>query len=138
MQRIAKLALWIAGGVVVVLVAGWMWGASGKAELSARSTRAESRADVFEARADILQARVDLYNVNFGEASRNLEASKAALGRVIARLTAEGVEEPAARAREAMNHIGEAQQLAGKLDQAANTSAAAAVEALNTLPLAAP
>lgn len=138
MQRIGKLALWVVGGVLVVFAAGWMWGMSGKSELSARASRAESRADVLQARSYILQARVDLYNVNFGDASRNLEASKPALDRLTARLKADGAEDLAGRAGEALNHVGQAQQLAGKLDQAANTSAAAAIEALDKLPMTAP
>ena len=134
MKRIAKLALWIGGGVLVTLAAGWLWGVSGKSDLIAKLNHAESRADVLSARAGVLQARVDLYNVNFGDASRSLEAAKPPLERARARFRQSGADDLAGRTEEALNHIGQAQRLAGKLDPAANSSAAAAIEALDKLP----
>lgn len=134
MKRMAKLALWIGGGVLAALAAGWLWGSSGKSDLVATLDHAESRADVLSARVGVLQARVDLYNVNFGNASRSLEAAKPSLERARARFKQSGADDLTGWAEEALNHIGQAQQLAGKLDPAANTSAAAAIEALDKLP----
>jgi hypothetical protein len=117
--------------VLVALGAGWLLGSSGQSELNRALQAAELRSDLFEARSAILAARVDLYNVNFGNASRNLESAKGVLGRVTERLKNTGRDEDAKRLDPALAEIGEAQSLAGRFDQSANARAGNVAQAID-------
>ncbi len=135
MARWFKLILWCVGGALAAVAVGWFWGASGKAELKARAQSAELKADVLGARSHLLQARVDLYNVNFGDASRHMEAAKASLATVTAKWRETGSSDAADKTAAVIARVDEAQQLAGKLDTAANTRAGTAITLLDAVPL---
>src|SRR5688572_29161313 len=83
----AKLVFGIAGGLLVALLGGWIWGASGRSDAARALETAELRSDLLGARAAILDARVATYRVNFGEASQHLENARGLLSRADQRLT---------------------------------------------------
>ena len=126
-----KLVLAVFVGLLVAIGAGWLWGASGRWDMNREVQAAELRSDLFEARSSVLAARVDLYNVNFGDASRHLEDAKGPLGHATARLKSAGRTDDVTRLDAALARIDEAQQLAGRLDQGANSRAADAVKAID-------
>jgi hypothetical protein len=74
--------------VVILIVAalglGFAWGASGRVALQHGVEDAQQQLDLSDARGRILDARVSLYNVNFGDAQRQLEdknpLTRAAIG----------------------------------------------------------
>ncbi len=116
--------------LVVAFGAGFAFGGSGRfvAQNALDDTRA--RLDLAEARGHLLDARVSLYNVNFGDASRHFEESKAPLRRVRERYQHVGKNAAAGSISAAIEHVDEAQRLAGKLDQASNAKANDALEAV--------
>jgi hypothetical protein len=59
-----KLVLGIAVGLVIALLAGWFWGASGRSGMARALQTSELRSELLGARAAILDARVAVYNVN--------------------------------------------------------------------------
>jgi hypothetical protein len=85
------LAVLVAGGV------GWVWGASGRSDITRALQIAELRDELREGRAAVLAARLDIYSVNFGEASRHFEAARKALRAADTRLTDLGRDEDAKR-----------------------------------------
>ena len=74
-----KLALGVLVALVVALGIGYVWGASGKGALTSALDDMKQQVDVAEARGHLLDARVSLYNVNFGDASRQFEEASAPL-----------------------------------------------------------
>jgi hypothetical protein len=133
----AKLVLGLFIALVVVLFAGWFWGASGTADLSRRLEASELRNDLLTARGSVLDARLALYSVNFGEASRHLEEARGALRRAEAQLETLGRPDDVKQLKAAFARIDESQQLAGKLDQTANARAADAAKTIDEVPGAA-
>jgi hypothetical protein len=130
MAKIGKLVL--AGGVVVLVVLGlgYAWGASGRGTLQTALDDVRQRLDIAEARGHILDARVSLYNVNFGDASRRFEDAKEPLRRIRQRYVDAGNTDAVRSTSAALEHLDEAQRLAGKLDSAANSKAGEAMEAI--------
>ena len=124
----AKLVLGIAAGLVVALLAGWLWGASGRSEMARALQTSELRSELLGARAAALDARVAIYSVNFGEASRHLEDARGLLGRADERLKSLGRDDEVRRVQTALASIDEAQRMAGKLDQSANSRAGEAAK----------
>jgi hypothetical protein len=120
----AVIALIVAAGI------GYAMGGSGRFTLQSALDEARERLDVAEARGQLLEARVSLYNVNFGDASRHFEESKAPLRRLRDRFQRIGKNAAAGSIGAAMAHVEEGQRLAGKLDQAANSKANDALEAI--------
>ena len=118
-------------GILVAFGAGWFLGSSGQSELYLSAQAAELRSDLFEARSSVLAARVDLYNVNFGNASRNLESAKRIVSRASERLKTSGREEEAKRLDPALTQLDEAQALAGRFDQGANARAGNAAQTID-------
>jgi hypothetical protein len=118
-----KLVLGIAVGLVVALLAGWMWGASGRSEMARALQTAELRGELLGARAAVLDARVAIYSVNFGEASKHLEGARGLLRRADERLKTLGRDDEGKQVQTALASLDEAQRMAGKLDQSANTRA---------------
>ena len=116
--------------LVVCLGLGYGWGASGRFSVERSLDDTRQQLDLAEARGRILDARVSLYNVNFGDASRNLEEAKPALRRVRERYQDAGRSDAAGSIEAAIRHVEEAQRLAGKLDQASNAKAGEALEAI--------
>jgi hypothetical protein len=88
-----KLGFGIAAGLGVALLAGWIWGASGRSDMARALQGSELRGELFGARAAVLDARVAIYSVNFGEASGHLENARGLLARTIARLKSLGRDE---------------------------------------------
>ena len=128
------------GGVGILLLAvalgaAYWWGASGRSTAQDALDGVQQRLDLAEARGYILEARVSLYNVNFGDAQRQLDDAKAPLTRARDRAQAEGKKASADALTAALGHVQEAQRLAGRLDQNANSRAN---EALKAIQAAAP
>ena len=78
MNRI-RLALIVFVALIVTLGLGYAWGASGRFTLTTALDETRQLLDLAEARGHLLDARVSLYNVNFGDASREFEEAKAPL-----------------------------------------------------------
>jgi hypothetical protein len=129
MSRTKLLALAV-GGIIVMLGMGYMWGASGRFSIQNALDDARQQLDLAEARGALLEARVSLYNVNFGDASRHFEEAKAPLRRARERYQQIGKNAAAGSIAAALEHVEEGQRLAGALDQAANTKASDALEAI--------
>ena len=119
----AKLVLGIAVALAVALLAGWIWGRSGRSDAAHTLQTSELRCELLGARAAALDARVAIYSVNFGEASRHLEGARGLLGRADARLKSLGRDEEVRQVQTALTSIDDAQRMTGKLDQNANSRA---------------
>lgn len=125
-----KLILGIMGGVLIALLAGWIWGASGQSDTARALQAAELRGELLGARAAVLDARVAIYSVNFGEASAHLENARGLLQRASARLTTIGRDGDLTQVQAALASVDDAQRMAGKLDQGANSRAGEAAKAI--------
>ena len=126
-----KLILGIGVALLVALGVGWAWGASGRSDINRALRIAELRDGLLEGRIAVLNARLDIYSVNFGEASRHLEAARSALRAADARLKDLSRQEDAKRLELALTRIDEAQRMAGKLNQDANALAADAAKTID-------
>ena len=126
----SRLILSAVAALVVTLGIGFAWGASGRFTLQSSLEGVRQQLDLAEARGHILEGRVALYNVNFGDASRHFESSKAPLRRVRERYQQLGRNPAAGSIGAALEHVEEAQRLAASLDQAANSRANDALEAI--------
>lgn len=133
-----KLILGVAAAVLVAFFAGWAFATWGGPDTAAALRAAELRGELLGARAAVLDARVAIYSVNFGQASAHLENARGLLRRAAERLTALGRDAEAAQAASALAAIDEAQRMAGKLDQSANTRAGDAAKMLSDLLAADP
>jgi hypothetical protein len=129
----AKLVLGIIGGLLVALFAGWVWGRSGQSDTAHALRTAELRGELLGARAAVLDARVAIYSVNFGEASGHLENARDLLHRADERLKSLGWSDEVKHVATALAGIDDAQRLAGKLDQNANSRAGEAARILSNV-----
>jgi Tar ligand binding domain homologue len=129
-MRRAKLALIAVGVLIVVLGVGFVWGTSGRRVAERALEDSKQQLDLAEARGRILEARVSLYNVNFGDAQRQLEDAKTALTRARDRYQQDGKRDAAEGLSAAIAKVQEAQRLAGRLDQNANSQANEALKAI--------
>jgi hypothetical protein len=121
--------------VVLVLVAfglGFAWGASGRSTAQSALDGVLQQVDLSEARGRILEARVSLYNVNFGDAQRQLDDAKGPLTKARDRAQADGKKDAAAALTAALGHVVDAQRLAGRLDATANNQASEALKSIQT------
>jgi hypothetical protein len=125
-----KLILGVAAGLAVALLAGWIWGRSGQSDTGRALQTSELRGELLGARAAVLDARVAIYSVNFGEASRHLEDARGLLGRADERLKGLGRDAEVKQVQAAQASIDDAQRMAGKLDQSANSRAGEAAKML--------
>ena len=130
MKRLGRLALIGLVAALVLIGLGYTWGASGRSAINTALYDMHHQLDVAEVRGHVLDARVSLYNMNFGDASRRLEEAKVPLRRIRQRYVDEGKDDAVPSISAALEHVDEAQRLAGKLDQAANSKAAEALEAI--------
>lgn len=130
MNAMAKLVLGIVAGLAVALLAGWIWGRSGRSDMARALQTSELRGELLGARAAALDARVAIYNVNFGEASRHLEDARGLLGRADERLKNLGRDDEVRQVQSALANIDDAGRMAGKLDQNANSRAGEAAKML--------
>lgn len=128
-----KLVFGICGGLLVALLAGWIWGASGRSDAARALETAELRGELLGARAAILDARVAIYSVNFGEASQHLENARGLLRRADERFKIHAQNEEGKQVQAALTAIDEAQRMTGKLDQSANSRAGDAAKLLADL-----
>src|SRR3954452_21601152 len=110
-MRGMKLGLIGLGVLVVVLGLGFAWGASGRMAAQRAVDDTKQQLDLAEARGKLLEARVSLYNVNFGDAQRQLEDAKAPLTRARDRYQQDDKREAAEGISAALAHVQEAQRL---------------------------
>ena len=129
MQKV-RLALIAVVVAIVIFGLGYGWGASGRGALQRSLDEAQQQAEMAQARGLLLDARVSLYNMNFGDASRNFEDAKTPLRRAQQRFADGGEADRARSVGTALERVDEAQRLAGKLDQASNSKAGEALDAL--------
>ena len=78
--------------LLVTLFGGWLWGASGRADLVRALRTAEVHNDLLEARAALLGARVNLCDADFGGVRQHLEIARDFVGRAGARFRTPDVE----------------------------------------------
>jgi hypothetical protein len=126
----ARLALALFVVWIVTIGLAYAWGASGRSALSHLVDESQQLLDLSSARERLLDARVSLYNVNFGDASRQFEEAKVPLRRAQDRYQNAGSNAAASSIAAALEHATEGQRLAAKLDQTANAKAADALEAI--------
>jgi hypothetical protein len=131
-MRGLKLVLIVVVLVLVAFGAGFGWGASGRSTAQSALDGVLQQVDLSTARGHILEARVSLYNVNFGDAQRQLDDAKGPLTKARDRAQADGKKEAADALTAALGHVQEAQRLAGRLDQNANSRANEALKAIQT------
>ncbi len=139
MNTTIRMTLWGIVAVLIALLAGFLWGTSGRAALATRLDDTQIGLRLAQSRADLTQARVDVFEVNFGQASRHLETAKERLRGAIELLQKRSTDaQTIKRANDAVTRLTEAQQLAGKLDQSANQRAADAGRLIDEVALAIP
>lgn len=126
----ARGVLVVVAALLVALLAGVLWGASGNWDLRRALQVSEVRAELLEARGSVLDARLDLYDANFGDASRHLEQARGQLRRAGEALKSLGRPDDAKLLDVALVQIDQAQRLAGRLDQGANARGAEAAQAI--------
>jgi hypothetical protein len=131
-MRAFKIVLAVIVLLLVALGVGYWWGASGRGAAQQALDDVRQQVDLADARGHILEARVSLYNVNFGDAQRQLDDAKAPLTRARDRAQAQGTRASADALTTALARVQEAQRLAGRLDQNANNQANEALKAIQT------
>jgi hypothetical protein len=129
-----KLVLAMLAALALAVLGGWIWGAAGQSRTEAALARADVGLHLANARADMLAARVSLFEVNFGDASRELEDARADLLAAAAAFDNLRLKPEAAAARDVAARVDDARQMAGRLDQSANTRLAEAIRLLPKLP----
>jgi hypothetical protein len=129
MSRLKLIGI-VAALILAALGLGFAWGASGRVALVQGVEDMKQQLDVAEARGHILDARVSLYNVNFGNAQRELDDAKTPLARARDRAQAEGKKDAADALSAALDRVQNAQRLASRLDQAANSQADEALKSI--------
>jgi hypothetical protein len=129
----ARIILTGVAAVLVALLTGFLWGSSGRSDAEEALEQVRVRGDLLEARGAVLAAQVAVYNTNFGDASRNLEDARALVDRAMQQFRLLDREDAATRLEGALTSIREAQQLTGKLDLGANSRAAEAVKAIDSV-----
>jgi hypothetical protein len=126
----AKLVLVVAAALAVALLAGWLWGRSDRSEVARALQASELRGELLAARTAVLDARVAIYSINFGEASSHLEDARGLLGSAGERLHSLGRDDAVSHLQTALAGIDDAQRMAGKLDQSANSRAGEAAKTI--------
>jgi hypothetical protein len=137
-MKTSQVALSIVAAVLIALLAGYVWGEAGRRAAEQALQASTLRVDLLEARGAILAARVDLYNVNFGNASRDLQSAIEHLQSISPRLKERGTADDQKWAAEAAAQADQAHRLAGKLDAGANAHAAEAATAIERILADAP
>jgi hypothetical protein len=118
-----KIGVWIALAVGLAALVGWLYGWSGMRPLQRQLEHTRLRQQLCEARMKVLDARVDVFTANFGNASRNLEYAKPPLQAARTWLQGRGQQKLAATLVTAVEMATQAQQLASKFSQDANSRA---------------
>lgn len=125
-----KLVLAIVVAILIAFGVGFGWGASGKTAARKALDATKQQLDIAEARGHILDARVSLYNVNFGDAQRQLDDAKPPLTRARDRAQSQGTKDQADALSAALNDVDQAQRLASRLDPNANNQANEALKSI--------
>ena len=120
--------------LLLAVLGGWIWGRADRSHTDDALAQAGVGLHLATARAHMLEARVDLFEVNFGNASRHLEAARADLKTAAQSFDRLGRTSGAEAVRHALALVDDAQQMAGKLDQTANATLAEAVDLLPKTP----
>jgi hypothetical protein len=134
MKITLKAVLVMLAALALAVLSGWAWGVAGQWRAEEALAKTGAGLHLAHARADMLAARVSLFEVNFGDASRSLESAKAELLTAAEAFDRLGLAREAAAAKDVVSRIDAAQQLAGRLDQTANTRLAEAIRLLPTMP----
>jgi hypothetical protein len=121
---------WLALAVLIALGGGWLWGASGKYTVDRERRALEVRVDFSDARAEMLDTRVSLFQQDFGDARRHLDAAQAAVLRVQARFRELQQAERAGRLEVVLAHLRDAERLATALDASAQSAVEQALKGL--------
>lgn len=116
---------------LVVLAAGYFWGASGRRTAERDLARANALLALSDARRNALAGNVDLYKLNFGAAAAHFETARATADRARGLLVAAESTADPADVSNAVAALDEARALAAKLDQAAGQKATSAVALLD-------
>src|SRR5258708_20529845 len=114
-MRAFKVVLAVIVLLLVALGVGYFWGASGRGAAQQALDDVRQQIDLADARGHILEARVSLYNVNFGDAQRQLDDAKAPLTRARDRAQAQRTPAPADALPAAPAHVQEAPHLPAPL-----------------------
>jgi hypothetical protein len=118
-MRTLKLVVAFLVALILAGLGGWMWGARGTSVAEAALVESGVREHAAMVRINLLQARVDLFQLNFGNATRALDAARADLvtweGALAQRRETAGAE----AIRTAMGLVSEAQKQVSRLDQSA-------------------
>jgi hypothetical protein len=103
--------------LLVTLLGGWLWGTSGKSELTRAIRAAELRNDLLEAHVSLLGARVSFCDADYDEMSRQLETARGLVARASTRRGAADLTEtpPQVDLAGIGTEITDAQRLAAKL-----------------------
>lgn len=96
MTRMAK-RVGVLVALLVALLGGWLWGASGRSDLDRALQAAELRNDLLEARSALLAAHVALSDADLLEMNRHLENARTLAGRAGVRLDNLGWKDEAQR-----------------------------------------
>lgn len=128
-----RIALYLVVALLVVLLAGFFWGRSGRSALEARLGDAEVSLDLWQARAHLLAARVDIFEVNFGRAGQHLQAARQVLQEAADHAAKAGREDEAGAIKDVAGRVVQAQDQAARLDQSANTTLAGAAARLEQI-----
>jgi hypothetical protein len=120
-----------AGIALLILAAGYVWGAWGRRAAERQLARSAALLALSDARRNALAGSVDLYKLNFGAAATHFETARAAADRAKVLLADAGSTADPADVAAAVTSLDEARALAAKLDQAAGQKAAAAVALLD-------
>jgi hypothetical protein len=134
MKATFKAIVFLLVALALAVLGGYIWGATGRWRAEDARAKAGVGLHLSNARANMLAARVSLFEVNFGDASRSLESAKADLVTVAEALERLDLGAEAAAAREVAARVDDAKQLAGRLDQTANTRLADAIRLLPKMP----
>jgi archaellum biogenesis protein FlaJ (TadC family) len=134
MKVTLKAILIIVIALALAVLGGYIWGATGRWRVEGTLVKAGAGLHLASARGHMLAARVHLFEVNFGEASRSLESAKADLMTAAEALERLDLDADAAAAREVAARVDDARQLAGRLDQTANSRLADAIRRLPKMP----
>jgi len=127
-SRLALIGLMVVAGL---FLAGLLIGGSGKSAAERARDEAQLQLNLEKARVSLLHGRLSLVSMNFGEASRQFDASRAPLQAARDRLNAIGRTAEAGRVDSAINAIAEAQKLALALDRNADTKVTEALRGID-------
>jgi hypothetical protein len=132
-SRLLKVSAAVALALVVAVIVGYFWGASGRREAEERVRHLETTAWLADARGRLLAGHADLFALNFGSAARHFEQAKVPLGRLAAHYEHERNQAAADATRRALAAAEEARAFAAQVDPSAQGAAQRAVGALADL-----